>query len=53
MNIESGKLKAGQARHPAISTAEIIEPSAEKTRTWPTRRIIEGASREPKRKPRK
>ena len=36
-----------------ISTAEIIDPSAANTRTWPTRRIIVGASREPARKPRK
>ena len=36
-----------------ISRAEIIEPSAANTLTWPTRRIISGASREPARKPRK
>ena len=36
-----------------IITAEIIEASAAKTRTCPTRRIISGAIREPKRNPRK
>ena len=33
--------------------AEIMDPSAANTRTWPTRRIISGASREPIRKPAK
>ena len=36
-----------------ISTAEIREPSAAKTRTWPTRWIIPGAMRLPSRKPAK
>ncbi len=36
-----------------MSTAEISEPSAAKTRTWPTERIISGASREPSRNPTK
>jgi hypothetical protein len=37
----------------AISTAEISDPSAAKTRTWPTRAMNFGAMREPPRKPTK
>ena len=36
-----------------IITAEISEANAAKTRTWPTRRIIPGAMRDPPRKPTK
>ena len=36
MNIESGKLKAGQARHPAISTAEIIARDKVRAPDWYT-----------------
>jgi hypothetical protein len=37
----------------AISPADMKEPSAAKTRTWPTLRISRGASCAPERKPKK